>query len=114
MLVTVSSESVLNISDCSVRYVIRERFRISEVIFVASHVKMEDFGLADSLKFWMTMERVPLTTACQVVLGKSVATGVKCNCRAGCDTNRCACRRENVKCGQHCHRTHKCKNVPCI
>lgn len=35
----------------------------------------------------------------------------KCSCRSQCTTNRCQCRKSNVKCNSRCHSSHSCANV---
>ena len=36
----------------------------------------------------------------------------KCNCRGGCKTDACPCRKSGWKCGTDCHPAH-CKKHPC-
>ena len=34
----------------------------------------------------------------------------RCICKAGCKTNRCACKKSNILCNSKCHSTKNCEN----
>ena len=36
---------------------------------------------------------------------------VNCSCKSGCDSNRCGCERENVRCKELCKFRTDCKNA---
>ncbi|CAF1228422.1 unnamed protein product [Didymodactylos carnosus] len=33
-----------------------------------------------------------------------------CDCRRGCETNRCKCKKNSVSCNSRCHSSMPCKN----
>jgi len=35
----------------------------------------------------------------------------KCNCLRGCQSRRCSCLANNIRCSSHCHPQHSCMNV---
>ena len=38
----------------------------------------------------------------------------KCNCTGSCNTKRCTCIKQGIKCSTHCHPSHACQNKECF
>ena len=65
---------------------------------------------------FITNEDVPKQLlSFRTAIGKSSITGRQqgyfhCNCKKGCSSGKCKCRKEDLKCNSRCHNSDSCKN----
>ena len=66
---------------------------------------------------FVSLEEVPSTSELsvrQAVAAESVGNGqgfIHCNCKGGCQSGRCKCRRSNHLCNSRCHKNLSCQNL---
>ena len=66
---------------------------------------------------FVSLEDVPTTSELsvrQAVAAESIGSGqgfIHCNCKVGCLSGRCKCRKSNRVCNSRCHKNLSCQNI---
>ncbi len=65
-------------------------------------------GLEDVFNNWKGLPKITEQEAACFVSSVEGQGMVKCNCKGGCTTNSCTCRKAGRLCSSCCHRNNKC------
>ena len=91
---------------CFQRFVIDVLYRTCDVGRVARHLGAGEFGLSHCLNNWVSMDKASLATAARMNSSDPQKGPIsRCNCRGGCNTDRCRCRKVGLNCSTKCHPT---------
>ena len=68
--------------------------------------------LALSTVEWEKSPKISLREAAKLSNLQNEFQSGRCNCKAGCKDQRCACRKKGAKCSSRCHSGSECSNQP--
>ena len=63
-----------------------------------------------SVEGWKTNPRLSLRAAAMQLNPQNAFQGGFCNCKTGCKTKRCTCRKKGSFCSSKCHQGISCEN----